>query len=298
MKNKLKKTMTALCAALILMGGFSVPAYAQGAATEPPAGDATNDSNVVVEEKEETPPLTPKGNATLVDDYGGNKQLITVVPSVPMKGLTADENIKIITALIVSDEIYSEFVNSDTCMVYWNFCIPNELVETKGLMLPIMEARDLLKPSGLYYESYLNNFGRQLFYVISGSYTTLYMGFMFLIIACALLALQFLTQMQTTKSRYLTLSILGARREQIKRSINQQVLWYFLLPLILACISGAVGIYAMQLYLYSGAAHLEQSYPLLIAMAVIVVLVMVIYGVAVARTANREIGKLNYKPNS
>ena len=44
MKNKLKKTMTALCAALILMGGFSVPAYAQGAATEPPAGDATNDS--------------------------------------------------------------------------------------------------------------------------------------------------------------------------------------------------------------------------------------------------------------
>lgn len=193
---------------------------------------------------------------------------------------------------------HSEFVNSDTCMVYWNFCIPNELVETKGLMLPIMEARDLLKPSGLYYESYLNNFGRQLFYVISGSYTTLYMGFMFLIIACALLALQFLTQMQTTKSRYLTLSILGARREQIKRSINQQVLWYFLLPLILACISGAVGIYAMQLYLYSGAAHLEQSYPLLIAMAVIVVLVMVIYGVAVARTANREIGKLNYKPNS
>lgn len=61
MKNKLKQTMTALCAALILMGGFSVPAYAQGAATEPPAEDATNDSNVVVEEPE-TPPLTPKGN--------------------------------------------------------------------------------------------------------------------------------------------------------------------------------------------------------------------------------------------
>ncbi len=50
MKNKLKKTMTALCAALILMGGFSVPAYAQGAATEPNAGDATNDSGVIVEE--------------------------------------------------------------------------------------------------------------------------------------------------------------------------------------------------------------------------------------------------------
>lgn len=77
MKNKFKQTMTALCAALILMGGFSVPAYAQGTAAEPPTEDATNDSNVVVEEPE-TPPLTPKGNATLVDDFGGNKQLITV----------------------------------------------------------------------------------------------------------------------------------------------------------------------------------------------------------------------------
>ena len=49
---------------------------AQG--TEPPADDATNDSGVVVEETEDTPPLTPEGNATLVDDFGGNKQLITV----------------------------------------------------------------------------------------------------------------------------------------------------------------------------------------------------------------------------
>ena len=57
---------------------FCPPCLHRAPATEPPAEDATNDSNVVVEEKEETPPLTPKGNATLVDDYGGNKQLITV----------------------------------------------------------------------------------------------------------------------------------------------------------------------------------------------------------------------------
>ena len=38
----------------------------------------TNDSNVVVEEPEKAPPLTPDGNAALVDDFGGNKQLITV----------------------------------------------------------------------------------------------------------------------------------------------------------------------------------------------------------------------------
>ena len=75
MKTKLLRTMAAFCTALVLMGGFSMTAYAGGG--EEPA-DETNDSNVQVEQPEETPPLTPDGNATLVDDYGGNKQLITV----------------------------------------------------------------------------------------------------------------------------------------------------------------------------------------------------------------------------
>lgn len=82
MKNKkIFRTFAALCTCLVLMGGFSVTAFAQGtdpAPTATPAADATNDSNVVVEETEDTPPLTPEGNAALVDDYGGNKQLITV----------------------------------------------------------------------------------------------------------------------------------------------------------------------------------------------------------------------------
>ena len=38
----------------------------------------TDDSSVVYEEPEKEEPLTPDGNATLVDDFGGNKQLITV----------------------------------------------------------------------------------------------------------------------------------------------------------------------------------------------------------------------------
>ena len=78
MKNKrIFKTFSALCAALVLMMGLSVTAFAQGT-EELPAEDATNDSNVVVEETEDSPALTPDGNAALVDDFGGNKQLITV----------------------------------------------------------------------------------------------------------------------------------------------------------------------------------------------------------------------------
>lgn len=76
MKNKkIFNTLLTLCAALILMGGFSVTAYAQ---TPEGQDDATDDSGVVYEEPEKEEPLTPDGNATLVDDFGGNKQLITV----------------------------------------------------------------------------------------------------------------------------------------------------------------------------------------------------------------------------
>ena len=76
MKNKktLKMLLT-LCAAFILMGGFSVTAYAQ---VPEGADDTTDDSGVIYEEPQKEEPLTPDGNATLVDDFGGNKQLITV----------------------------------------------------------------------------------------------------------------------------------------------------------------------------------------------------------------------------
>ena len=73
MKNKpFFRSFLTLLFALICMGGVSVTAYAQG--NDIP----TDDSGVIYEEPEETAPLTPEGNATLVDDFGGNKQLITV----------------------------------------------------------------------------------------------------------------------------------------------------------------------------------------------------------------------------
>ena len=77
MKNKkLFRNFFVLLAALILMGGFSITAYAGGGEDIP-----TDDSNVIVETAEPQP-LTPEGNMSLVDDIEGDaaedKQFIVV----------------------------------------------------------------------------------------------------------------------------------------------------------------------------------------------------------------------------
>ena len=76
MSKKILHTFVALAAALILTGGFSMTASAGG-------GEEYEVIETPAPEPEETinpsDPLTPEGNATLVDDiWGENKQLITV----------------------------------------------------------------------------------------------------------------------------------------------------------------------------------------------------------------------------
>lgn len=58
---------------------------------------------------------------------------------------------------------------------------------------------DRLTRAGIPYESYLQNIGRQLFYVVSVSYITIYLAIIFLIVANTVLGVQFLTQ-QTEKN--------------------------------------------------------------------------------------------------
>lgn len=77
MNKKIFHTLFALAAALIFTGGFSMTAYAGGGEEY----EVTETTPEPEPEETVTPsdPLTPEGNATLVDDiWGENKQLITV----------------------------------------------------------------------------------------------------------------------------------------------------------------------------------------------------------------------------
>ena len=226
-----------------------------------------------------------------------NDQEINIRPSIPMRGLVADRSVRIFSAFIVPDQMFEQLLSRENYTSYWNFRIPQTLQDEQGLMMPMKEVSEKLSAAGFGFESYLHNFGRQLFYVVAGSYTILYMGFLFLIIACTVLALQFLTQMKETKKRFLTLTMLGAKREQMKKSLRMQVLLTFLLPISLAVVSGAVGIWGLIKAVFIRIDNNPLLFPMSIFFACIVLGIFSIYGMAVSRTAEGEIDKLRWKTN-
>lgn len=223
---------------------------------------------------------------------------ITIQPDLPSKGLVVDRTITIAMGLVVSDAIYERYSDPLNETIYWNFVLPTELKEAQGLMEPMKEASDLLATTEFQFESYLHNFGRHLFYVIAGSYTMLYLSFLFLIIGCTVLALQFLTQFKQTKRRYQTLSFLGAKQNQVTQSLKKQVRWYFLFPLIPALISGVVGIIAMKSYIQFNIDFFADIYtmlPFVIVMILVFILVQWIYARSVYKSAHREIRQQEFK---
>ena len=87
-KSKLFRTLTLAVAAALCMATMTVTAYAGGADPDPVPLPETTEAPAEVPEETEEPttggmepegvPVTPQGNATLVDDFFGDKQLITV----------------------------------------------------------------------------------------------------------------------------------------------------------------------------------------------------------------------------
>ena len=159
--------------------------------------------------------------------------------------LVADRSITISYALIVPDDMYNALIGNSEKPFCWNMVLDSDFVREKGLMQAMYQVDELLNTSGLDYESYLASMGRQLFYIVAGSYTTLYLGVMFLIIANTVLGLKFLMQQRSTRHRYSTLSMLGASVKSLCSSARIQIWWYFGLVIAVALISSIFGIWSM-----------------------------------------------------
>lgn len=165
----------------------------------------------------------------------------TLISEIQTANLVADRYITILFALIVPDDIYRDVVGDEPPFC-WNVVLDEELVREKGLMLALLDMDGMLQGTGLEYESYLTGIGRQLFYIVAGSYLSIYLGVLFLIIANSVLGLKFLMQQRSTRHRYETLLILGANEESLYDSIKTQIRTYFTLVVGVAVFSSIFGI--------------------------------------------------------
>lgn len=151
--------------------------------------------------------------------------------------IVTDSLITIMNGLIVPEEMFDKYTDKNNVSTYWNAILKKEFVDEKGLMQAISMVNEKLNTAEIRYESYLQNIGRELFYTVSASYTTIYLAVIFLIIANTVMGVQFLMHQQKTRKRYVSLTYLGANYEMLCKSSRNQITWYFSLPIIVSTIS-------------------------------------------------------------
>lgn len=205
--------------------------------------------------------------------------------------IVADRAIQLSYALIVPTDLFDRYFSADENN-FWNMTLKEAFIEEKGLMQAMFEVDQQLDSLGVDYESYLTNMGRQLFYTVAGSYTTFYLGVLFLIVANTVLGLNFLMQQQRTRQRYETLAMLGSDVEQICASARQQIWLYFMLAISVAFISSIVGIWSLVTLMPTTVINLQSGITMSLVM-LLVIGIEISYIRIIQRKSNTEIRKLN-----
>lgn len=201
-----------------------------------------------------------------------------------------DRSITIAFGVIIPDSLYDQLVTerSDS---YLNAVLKEELVKEKGLMQAMQSVNGKLDGTGIEYESYLQNMGRQLFYKVALGYITIYLAVIFLIIANTVMGVQYLMHQQKTKKRYHTLIRLGSSYKALCRSSNRQIGWYFGLPIFVAVLSSIFGVQALFAGFLTDSIRFMQEGLLKITgtMILFIIVIEFIYMSAVMRLGSRQI---------
>ncbi|MDU5261693.1 MAG: ABC transporter permease, partial [Clostridium celatum] len=208
--------------------------------------------------------------------------------------IVTDKLITIMYGLIVSEEAFNKYTDENNISTYWNATLNDGFVKEKGLMQAIAEVNEKLDTTGICYESYLQNIGRELFYTVAASYTTIYLAIIFLIIANTVMGVQFLMHQQKTKKRYQSLIYLGASYEMLCKSARNQTTWYFSLPIVIAAISSIFAVRALFTGIMTKEMQ-EQLGKLMTISIVIIILICVIeliYMEFVKKSSDKNILKI------
>ena len=105
-------------------------------------------------------------------------------------------------------------------------------------------------------------------------FIAIYLGIIFLIVSCAILALKQLTESSDNKERYIILRKIGCDEKMINRSLFEQIAIFFMLPLILAIIHSIFGI-QFALSIFNTLASKDQLLPSII---LTIIIMSLIYG--------------------
>lgn len=213
-----------------------------------------------------------------------------------LKGPVHTENIvtdranNIMFGLILPDEEFERYTEN-RYEVYVNGALKEEVYAKNGLMAAIMEMNETIDPTGLYYESYIQNMGRQLFYLVAASYLTIYLAVIFLIVANTMIGVRFLMTQRKTMRRYKTLARLGADYETLLCSVKKQVNWYFGIPVVIGALNSMIASRALIPVLLSSGAEGSMKELMAVSVSMILLLCVVewIYMWAVRRAAGRQL---------
>ena len=208
--------------------------------------------------------------------------------------VVTDDKITLMDALIVEDSVFDALCKNDSTQCYWNAVLDNNIIEKEGLIKSFTDVNKELTKTGIEYESYMENMGRYLFYMVSETYLAVYMGIIFLIIGNTAIGTQFLMYQRKTGKRYQTLFALGADFVKASKSGRTQVRWYFFLPVVVAVVSSVFGIQAMTNGLLASYYEQQQSSMIVISFVVVILIVVVewVYIRAVMKNSDRNIHTL------
>lgn len=212
----------------------------------------------------------------------------TLTGQVQSVSVVTDRSITMSFALIVPDAAFDHYTQGDYD-IYLDAVLAPSVTEGKSLMRAIADMNAQLDPLGLEYESYLQNLGRELFYIVAASYLTIYLAIIFLVVANTVIGVQFLMGQQKAARRYRTLVRLGAEHDTLCRAAKTQINWYFGLPVGVAVVSSAFGVRALFTGMLTAQAQRGMTDLMITAGAMILLLCVVewIYMAAVKRASSK-----------
>ena len=202
--------------------------------------------------------------------------------------IVTDSFITLSGALIVPDQDFDSFCAGKE-EVYLNGLLDKTKYSRSTMVKTYTDLNAVLDKTDLDYESYLQNMGRQLFYLVAASYVTIYLALIFLVVANTILGVQFLMGQKRASGRYRTLVKLGADHKAMNKSSKRQINWYFGLPIAVACASTFFAAKSLFFGILSSRTkmNMDKMLPIVAIVAVVFCLVEYVYMLIVKRSSSR-----------